>query len=117
MSHYTHLLALSEERHNKHTEREEREGCSGWRTSKGKSGFEEGSRGEGEVEVSKERGRGKSEWRAGGVERCGRRGWGGGGGMTKGDSCDANPIHPLARTYTHMCKLAQSACMICSLSS
>lgn len=34
-----------------------------------------------------------------GVERCER--WGGGGGMTKGDSCDTNPIHPLAHIYTH----------------
>lgn len=65
---------------------------------------------EGEVEVREERGRveeGGIEV-MGGVEGYGKKG----GGMTKGDSCNANPIHPLAHMYT----LLQSVCIICPLS-
>lgn len=81
---------------------------------KRKSGFEEES-GEGEAEVKEERGRRVKEGgreAMGGVEGCGKRG-GGGAGTTKGDSCDANPIHPLAYIHTHV----QALPIICSLSS
>lgn len=80
MSRYTHSLALSDARHNKHTER----GRSGRRggvevggglLGKMKSGYEEERRGEGEVEVRTERGRVKLGGRElmGGLEGCGRR--------------------------------------------
>lgn len=42
----------------------------------------------------------------GGEERCGRRGRG--GGMTKGDSCDTNPIHPLAHIHPRASSSNQS---------
>lgn len=30
--------------------------------------------------------------------------------MTKGDSCDANPIHPLAHVHTHTCASSSNQC-------
>ena len=63
-----------------------------WRGEKrrGRGGGERGAR---QSEAGRVGGDGRSEemWKEGG----------GGEGMTKGDSCDANPIHPLARIHSH----------------
>lgn len=68
----------------------------------GLSGGAEQSRAEGEVEVREERGRVKEGGWEVRWEKWGGSGRRGGGGMTKGDSCDANPTHPLAYIHTHV---------------